>query len=78
MGFTYTVCHNLVYLYHEKGWIIKRYIAFVLLMVWRDLTNDTNYCYFYFTPPTKAGLPMKKREAVQYPNLPSAFDVLHI
>jgi len=47
-------------------------MAFAVPMVWREPTNHTDNCYFCLTPPIKAGLSMKKRGTVQYPNLPSA------
>ena len=40
-------------------------------MVWREPKNHTDDCYF-LTPPSKAGLKMKKIGTVKYPNLPSA------
>ena len=50
----------------------KRSMAFAVPMVWREPTNHIDDCYFCLTPPIKAGLSMKKRGTVKYPNLPSA------
>lgn len=40
-------------------------MAFSVPMVWRELTNHTDDCYFYFNLPIKAGLLIKKKETIQ-------------
>lgn len=41
-------------------------------IVWREFTNYTDDCYCFLSPHIKAGLSIKKRRTVQYPNLSSA------
>ena len=47
-------------------------MPFAVPMVWREATDHISNCYFCMTPSVGKGLSKKKRQSIQYPNIPSA------
>ena len=47
-------------------------MPFVVPMVWREPSNHINDCYFCLTPPVASGMNRKKKQRIDYPNIPSA------
>ena len=47
-------------------------MPFAVPMVWREPTDHSSNCYFCMTPPVGKGLSRKKKQSIQYPNIPSA------
>ncbi|GBN42007.1 hypothetical protein AVEN_182617-1 [Araneus ventricosus] len=41
-------------------------------MIWRELTNHIDDCYFCMVAPASGGFTRKKKRTIEYPNLPSA------
>ncbi|GBM36680.1 hypothetical protein AVEN_221950-1 [Araneus ventricosus] len=41
-------------------------------MMWRELTNHIDDCYFFMVPPASGGFIKKKKSTVEYSNVPSA------
>ena len=47
-------------------------MPFAVPMTWREPTDHTNTCYFCMVPPVQKGLSMKKKQSIEYPDIPSA------
>ena len=44
-------------------------------VVWREPSNHSSDCYFCLTPPVASGMSRKKKQRIDYPNIPSASDL---
>src|SRR5678816_1272648 len=47
-------------------------MPFAIPMIWRELSNHVNDCYFCMIPPVSHGMSRKKKATVKYPKIPSA------
>jgi len=47
-------------------------MSFAVPMVWREPSNHSTDCYVYLTPPVASGMNRKKKQRIDYPNIPSA------
>jgi len=47
-------------------------MLFAVPMVWREPSNHSSDCYVYLTPPVTSGMNRKKKQRIDYPNIPSA------
>ena len=47
-------------------------MPFAFPMVWREPSNHSSDCYFCLTPPVASGMNRKKKQRIDYPNMPSA------
>jgi len=56
------------------GWINCKEIAlsFAIPMVWRETSDHSSNCYFCLTPRVASGMKRKKKQRIDYPNIPSA------
>jgi hypothetical protein len=56
------------------GWINCKGMAmlFAVPMVWRESSNHSSNCYFCLTPPVASGMNRKKKQGIDYANIPSA------
>ena len=50
----------------------RKRMPFAVPMIWREPKDHINDCYFCLTPPLKKGYNKKKKNSIQYPNIPSA------
>ncbi|XP_068235627.1 uncharacterized protein [Palaemon carinicauda] len=50
----------------------RKGMPFAVPMTWREPTDHTINCYFCMVPPIQKGLSKKKKESIEYPNIPSA------
>jgi len=59
---------------HLGGWINCKGMAmpFAVPMVWREPSDHTSDCYVCLTPPVASGMNRKKKQRIDYPNIPSA------
>ena len=57
-----------------RQWLNKKRkcMPFAVPMVWREPTDHISNCYFCMTPSVGKGLSKKKKQSIQYPNIPSA------
>jgi len=46
-------------------------MPFSVPMVWREPSNHSSDCYFCLTPPVASGMNRKKKQRIDYPNIPS-------
>ena len=56
------------------GWINRKgmVMLFAVPVVWREASNHSSDCYFCLTPPVSSGMNKKKKQRIDYPNIPSA------
>jgi len=56
------------------GWISRKGMAmpFAVSVVWRETSNHSSDCYFCLTPPVASGMNRKRKQNIDYPNIPSA------
>lgn len=56
------------------GWINRKGMTmpFAVPMVWREPSNHSSDCYFCLTPSVASGMNRKKKQKIDYPNIPSA------
>jgi len=56
------------------GWINRNGMTkpFAVPMVWREPSNHSSDCYFCLTPAVASGMNRKKKQRIDYPNIPSA------
>jgi len=56
------------------GWINRKGKAmpFAVPMVWREPSNHSSDCYLCLTTPAASGRNRKKKQRIDYPNIPSA------
>ena len=56
------------------GWINRKGTAmqFAVPMVWREPSNHSSDCYVCLTHPVASGMNRKKKQIIEYPNIPSA------
>jgi len=47
-------------------------MPFAVPIVWREPSNHNSDCYFCLTPPVASGMNRKKKQSIDYPNIPSA------
>jgi len=47
-------------------------MPFAVPMVWREPSDHTSDCYVCLTPPVASGMNRKKKQRIDYPNIPSA------
>jgi len=47
-------------------------MPFAVPMVWREPSNYSSDCYFCLTHPVASGMDRKKKQRIDYPNIPSA------
>ena len=47
-------------------------MPFAIPVVWREPSNHINDCYFCLTPSLASGMNRKKKQRIDYPNIPSA------
>jgi len=47
-------------------------MLFAVPVVWREPSNHSSDCYFCLTPPVASGMYRKKKQKIDYPNIPSA------
>jgi hypothetical protein len=47
-------------------------MPFAVPMVWREPSNHSSDAYFCLTPPVASGVNRKKKQRIDYPNIPSA------
>ena len=47
-------------------------MLFTIPVMWRELSNHRSDCYFCLTPPVASGMYRKKKQRIDYPNIPSA------
>ncbi|GBL84843.1 hypothetical protein AVEN_93868-1 [Araneus ventricosus] len=45
-------------------------------MIWREPTNHIDDCYFCMVPPASGGFTKKKKRTIEYPNIPSALQLV--
>src|SRR5215469_8389877 len=59
---------------HLGGWINRKGMAmpFAVPMVWREPSNNSSDCYFRLTPSVASGMNRKKKQKIDYSNIPSA------
>jgi len=59
---------------HLGGWLNRKGMAmpFAIPVVWREPSNHSSDCYFCLTPPVASGMNKKKKQRIDYPNIPSA------
>ncbi|CAK8676998.1 unnamed protein product [Clavelina lepadiformis] len=50
----------------------RKCMPFAVPMVWREPTDHISDCYFCMIPPVCKGLSRKKKQSIQYTNIPSA------
>ena len=50
----------------------RKCIPFAVPMVWREPIDLNSNCYFCFNPPIGESLSRKKKQNIQYPDIPSA------
>ena len=56
------------------GWINRKGMTmpFAVPMVWREPSYHSSDCYFCLTPSVASGMNRKKKQKIDYPNIPSA------
>jgi len=56
------------------GWVNRKGMAmpFAFAVVWRKPSNHSSDCYVCLTPPVASGMNRKKKQPIDYPNIPSA------
>jgi len=47
-------------------------MPFAVPMVWREPSNHSRDGYFCLTPPVAKGMNRKRKQSIDYPNIPSA------
>jgi len=47
-------------------------MPFAVPMVWSEPSNYSSDCYFCLRPPVASGMNRKKKQRIDYPNIPSA------
>jgi hypothetical protein len=47
-------------------------MPFAIPVVWREPSNHSSDCYFCLTSPVASGMNKKKKQRIDYPNIPSA------
>ena len=47
-------------------------MPFAVPLVWREPSNHSSDCYFCLTPPVASGMNRKKKQKIDYSNIPSA------
>ena len=47
-------------------------MPFAVPVVWREPSNHSSDCYFCLTPPVASGMNRKKKQRIDYQNIPSA------
>jgi len=47
-------------------------MPFAFAVVWRKPSNHSSDCYVCLTPPVASGMNRKKKQPIDYPNIPSA------
>jgi len=55
------------------GWINRKGIAmlFAVPVVWREPSNHSSDCYFCLAPPVTSGMNGKRKQTIDYLNIPS-------
>ncbi|GBM66583.1 hypothetical protein AVEN_251995-1 [Araneus ventricosus] len=54
-------------------WLLgkRKAMPFAVPMIWRELTNHTDDCYFCMVPSASGGFTKKKKRTIEYPNISS-------
>jgi hypothetical protein len=47
-------------------------MSFAVSMVWRETSNHSTDCYFCLTPPVAKGMNRRRKQSIDYPDIPSA------
>jgi len=47
-------------------------MLFAIPVVWREPSSHSSDCYFCLMPPVASGMGRKKKQRIDYPNIPSA------